>query len=157
GGGSPATAPRQAAIRAAQRRHIVATGSAGGCATRSLSDDSPRRGGRGNLEAHVSSSSSATTDVGDTLWHDDGEDAHGTDAGRSGLLRPSVTLGRYVVLYRLGTGGMGVVYAAYDPELDRKVALKLLRKGSSDPQKRRHAQERLLEEARAMARLTHPN
>ena len=36
-------------------------------------------------------------------------------------------MGRYVVLSELGSSGMGVVYAAYDPELDRKVALELLR------------------------------
>ena len=63
-------------------------------------------------------------------------------------------LGRYVVLGRLGAGGMGVVYTAYDPELDRKVAVKLLRSGQ-------HADgtsaARLLREAKAMARLTHPN
>jgi serine/threonine protein kinase len=35
-------------------------------------------------------------------------------------------LGRYVVLDLIGEGGMGVVYAAYDPELDRRLAIKLL-------------------------------
>jgi hypothetical protein len=35
-------------------------------------------------------------------------------------------VGRYVVVAQIGRGGMGVVYAAYDPELDRKVAIKLL-------------------------------
>ncbi len=61
-------------------------------------------------------------------------------------------LGRYVVLDRLGVGGMGVVYAAFDPELDRKVAIKLLQhrdQGSMGP-------ARLLREAQAMARLSHP-
>jgi tetratricopeptide (TPR) repeat protein len=60
---------------------------------------------------------------------------------------------RYVVLYELGSGGMGVVYAAYDPELDRKLALKLLhpKSGSST------APQRLLREAKAIAQLKHPN
>jgi eukaryotic-like serine/threonine-protein kinase len=59
------------------------------------------------------------------------------------------TLGRYVLHARLGAGGMGVVYAAYDPELDRRVALKVLR--------RTRAGELLREEARAIAKLAHPN
>jgi tetratricopeptide (TPR) repeat protein/predicted Ser/Thr protein kinase len=65
-------------------------------------------------------------------------------------------LGRYVVLDLLGEGGMGVVYAAYDPELDRKLAVKLLRYdvGSGGVADRR---QRLLREAQALARLHHEN
>src|SRR5262245_17363114 len=42
-------------------------------------------------------------------------------------LTPGTRVGSYEVRERLGAGGMGVVYAAYHPELDRRVALKLLR------------------------------
>ncbi len=63
-------------------------------------------------------------------------------------------IGRYLVLDRIGIGGMSVVYAAYDPELERKVAIKLLR---SKRTRRRRAQRRLVREAQALARLTHPN
>ena len=62
-------------------------------------------------------------------------------------------IGRYLVLGTLGAGAMGVVHAAYDPELDRKVALKLVRRGS----KGSAGQTRLLREAQALARLNHPN
>ncbi len=65
-------------------------------------------------------------------------------------------IGRYVVLEMLGAGGMGVVYAAYDPELDRKVAIKLLHRDIAAGDGTRGA-TRLLREAQAMARLSHPN
>ncbi|AKQ63410.1 Serine/threonine kinase family protein [Myxococcus hansupus] len=65
-------------------------------------------------------------------------------------------VGRFIPLKLLGQGGMGAVYAAYDPDLDRKVALKLLSVEA------RHLDEeggrvRLLREAQAMARVSHPN
>ena len=65
------------------------------------------------------------------------------------------SVGRYVLLDRLGSGGMGVVYAAWDPELDRRVAIKLIadRKQSLHQQLR----ARLKREAQAMAKLDHPN
>ena len=71
-------------------------------------------------------------------------------------LVPGARLGRYVLERLLGQGGMGTVYIAHDPDLDRKVAIKVLHTGvaatdaTSGPQ-------RLLREAQAMARLSHPN
>jgi hypothetical protein len=70
-------------------------------------------------------------------------------------LEPGHRIGRHLVLGRLGAGGMGVVFAAYDPELDRKVAIKLMRPGRGADSPAR--QERLLREAQAMAKLAHPN
>jgi len=63
-------------------------------------------------------------------------------------------LGRYLILDVLGKGGMGVVYAAFDPELDRKVALKLLRPELAGGEA---GAMRLLREGRAIAKLAHPN
>jgi tetratricopeptide (TPR) repeat protein len=65
-------------------------------------------------------------------------------------------VGRYVVLDRLGEGGMGVVYRAFDPELDRKVAIKLLQAGDGS-ESSAGGQAWLLREAQALARLSHPN
>jgi serine/threonine protein kinase/tetratricopeptide (TPR) repeat protein len=73
-----------------------------------------------------------------------------------GPLQRGATVGRYVVLETLGAGAMGMVYAAYDPDLDRRVALKILHpdRHLSDAAGMR---EILLREAQAMARLSHPN
>ncbi|MEM6293189.1 MAG: serine/threonine-protein kinase [Myxococcota bacterium] len=65
-------------------------------------------------------------------------------------------VGRYALQRRVGRGGMGVVYAALDPELGRTVALKVLRpQGPGVPDDAREA--RLVREARTLARLSHPN
>src|SRR5438309_4151681 len=58
-------------------------------------------------------------------------------------------IGKYVVVRELGRGGMGVVYEARDPALDRPVALKLIN-GRADP-------ERFLREAQSAAKVIHPN
>ncbi|HEY0993449.1 MAG TPA: serine/threonine-protein kinase, partial [Kofleriaceae bacterium] len=71
-------------------------------------------------------------------------------------LTPGETVGRYVVLECIGSGSMGIVYTGQDPDLGRRVALKVLRStaaGGSSAGARR----RLLREAQAMARLSHPN
>lgn len=67
--------------------------------------------------------------------------------------KPGSRVGKYELLRPLGAGGMGVVWAARDPDLDREVAIKLLRSANAGPEQR----TRLLREARAMARLKHPN
>jgi tetratricopeptide (TPR) repeat protein len=80
------------------------------------------------------------------------------DPGGDGSeLSSGARVGRYIVLEWLGAGGMGVVYAAYDTELDRKVALKLLRNAGAGPGDGAPIRDRLVREAQAMARLAHPN
>ncbi len=64
-----------------------------------------------------------------------------------------VRIGRFIILERIGQGAMGVVFAAYDPELDRKVAIKVLIERDDAGAEA----SRLAMEARAMARLSHPN
>jgi tetratricopeptide (TPR) repeat protein len=75
-------------------------------------------------------------------------------AGSGERPRRGDSIGRFVVLGVLGEGGMGVVYSAYDPHLDRKVAIKVLR---PDVMSVGDAHARLLREAQAMAKIDHPN
>jgi tetratricopeptide (TPR) repeat protein len=74
--------------------------------------------------------------------------------GPGGTPGPGARVGRYVLLRRVGEGGMGIVFAAYDPDLDREVALKLLKPGAVTDAE---ARGRLVREAQALARLSHPN
>ncbi|MBL8917196.1 MAG: tetratricopeptide repeat protein [Archangium sp.] len=66
-------------------------------------------------------------------------------------------LDRYVILERLGAGGMGEVFSAWDPVLDRKVAVKVLRGDFEGSPLGEELKTRLLREAQSLARLSHPN
>jgi eukaryotic-like serine/threonine-protein kinase len=93
------------------------------------------------------------------------EDCHALVAQASGktpvrieeetFLLPGETVGRYGVVEKLGAGAMGVVYAAQDAELGRKVALKVLRSAGKGPDEA--LRMRLMREAQAIALLSHPN
>jgi serine/threonine protein kinase/Tfp pilus assembly protein PilF len=72
-------------------------------------------------------------------------------------LAAGAKIDRFVVLERLGAGGMGVVYKAHDPELDRRIAVKLLRLRPSEAENITSARARLLREAQALAKVSHPN
>src|SRR5688572_18878935 len=85
--------------------------------------------------------------IDDTPYHE--------RASEPSSVAPGDRLGRYTVRDRLGAGGMGEVFAAHDPELDRTVALKMVKAeiGGASPA----ARARFQREAKAMARLNHPN
>src|SRR6185436_21183629 len=65
--------------------------------------------------------------------------------------KQEVKLGRYHLLEMIGAGGMGVVWGAFDPELDRRVAIKLVKTELAA------ARDRILAEGQALAKLSHPN
>lgn len=65
-------------------------------------------------------------------------------------------LGRYEILAEIGRGGMGVVYRARDPKIDRLVAIKTISLFGQEPEEVREYRERFVFEARAAGRLSHP-
>jgi tetratricopeptide (TPR) repeat protein/tRNA A-37 threonylcarbamoyl transferase component Bud32 len=75
-------------------------------------------------------------------------------AGLFGEAIERVSIGRFTVLDRLGEGAMGVVFAAQDEELDRKIAVKLIRSEASTDS---NVRPRMLREAKALARLSDPH
>jgi len=96
----------------------------------------------------------AATHIDDTLSY---MDAVTGSTDKEPALRRGAVVGRYVVLGKIGEGGMGAVYGAYDPDLDRKIALKFLHSQVTGHDSQGGEQARLLREAQAMAKLSHPN
>jgi eukaryotic-like serine/threonine-protein kinase len=106
----------------------------------------------------VRSESTLSSDAASLATYESGDDvsAPATPNVEGDVFARGSTVGRYLVLERLGAGAMGVVYAAYDPELDRKIALKLLRPQQTEGDQTRR-QARMVREAKAVAKVSHPN
>src|SRR5215217_5359260 len=90
----------------------------------------------------VSHTASPAAGQGDTIWPD-----------HSVLLAPETELGPFEIVRLLGVGGMGEVYAARDRQLNRNVALKVLRADLAEP----HRHARFEREALTASALNHPN
>jgi len=67
------------------------------------------------------------------------------------------SLGRYHILEKLGEGGMATVYKAYDTRLERDIAIKVIRRGAFPPEQLERILMRFEQEARLIAKLSHPN
>src|SRR5262245_4466640 len=76
------------------------------------------------------------------------------DLGSADIPRPGANVGRYHLLQLVGRGGMGEVYAAHDPELDRRIAIKIMR---ADTWPNDVGAQRMMREAQSIAKLSHPN
>ncbi|HVG61135.1 MAG TPA: protein kinase [Hyalangium sp.] len=114
--------------------------------------DAPTQPIRSKLRPNTQSqSTAAAAEIPTQSLPPDRPDAPSPEPGG---LAPGLRIGRYVIDRVLGQGGMGAVYLAHDPELDRRVAIKLLHPAmSANPDNR----ARLLREAQAMARVHHPH
>ncbi|MEM9492267.1 MAG: hypothetical protein AAGC55_24180, partial [Myxococcota bacterium] len=114
---------------------------------RERSDEAPcpatvERIGPARASAASAATASATTAGANTV---------GIAAAEAELLGRGAVIGRFLVTGTLGAGGMGIVYSAYDPDLERKVAVKLLRP-QDDPAADGPTASRLWREAQALAR-----
>ena len=113
--------------------------------------ETPRPADLANSDTLAAGAVGTADPVGETL-------ASGPAARTASELRPGDLIDRYVVEGVLGSGGMGVVYAAHDPELDRKIAVKLLhaRALGDSSGGAGEAEARLMREAQAVAKISHP-
>ena len=112
------------------------------------------------IDEHDGAGASITRDLPRRLVPGPSDELGATTPGARGLAfadempARAGQIGRFIVLRRIGAGGMGVVYLAYDNALDRRVAVKLIRSLSApDPE----TTARMRREAQGMARLSHPN
>ena len=86
----------------------------------------------------------------------DGDDEEAPDEAQAALrFERGATIDRYIIIDRIGAGAMGVVYTAYDPRLDRRIALKVMH--AKPGAQATDVVARVLREAQALARLQHPN
>ena len=115
---------------------------------------------RARIEAHAASCAPCR-ELLSALARQDGATEPSGLVGRPEAPPPEVSagaqVGRYVLTRLVGAGGMGMVFAARDPELDRTVAVKLLFATTAGEEAKLVQQERLRREAQVMAKLSHPN
>jgi cysteine-rich repeat protein len=116
-----------------------------------------------DADAHIGGCAACRRLVAEALKYfteDERHQLHGASVEqpqRSGLLLPGARVSRFEIIGVLGVGAAGVVYRAHDSQLQRQVALKLLRPDIVDPRIAGKWRQRFLFEAQAMARLSHPN
>src|SRR5262249_55512429 len=125
-------------------------------------EDESSSGGNGKVTgatvpAPVDELHTLRTFPGGTPQSSDGSSSSAGGRGEPGPLGRGSAVGRYDILRPRASGGMGAVYAAYAPQLDRRVALKVLGHRDRFGIGSERLQLRLQREAQAMARLTHPN
>ena len=72
-------------------------------------------------------------------------------------LEEGTRLHRYLIVELIGKGGMGAVYKAYDPELDRRIAIKVMTAEPQEGETASRPQSRMMREAQALAKLNHPH
>lgn len=110
------------------------------------------------IEAHIEECSDCRKVVVELAYHTRSEEiGPPEELVEAEVLASRSRLGRYVIRRQVGKGGMGAVYEAHDPRLDRTVAIKVLTLEHSESHGKAGPKARFLREARSMANLSHEN